>query len=118
MSPRRSCAAPAAPRTRCAFRAPTPSTPLAGSRCMTTRAQIDRFFAGHRIGFAGVSTDPKHFSRTILRELETRGYEVVPIHPTAVLIADRTAYRHVYDVPGRLDGVLIMTPRSATAEIV
>jgi uncharacterized protein len=85
---------------------------------MTTRAQIDRFFAGHRIGFAGVSTDPKHFSRTIFRELEARGYDVVPIHPTALVIADRTAYHHVYDVPGRLDGVLIMTPRSATAEIV
>jgi len=85
---------------------------------MTTRAQIDRFLAGHRIGFAGVSTDPKHFSRTVLRELEARGYDVVPIHPTALVIADRTAYRRVYDVPGRLDGVLIMTPRSATAEII
>lgn len=85
---------------------------------MTTRAQIDRFMAGHRIGFAGLSTDPEDFSRTVFRELEARGYDVVPIHPTATVIADRTAYPHVYDVPGKLDGVLIMTPRSVTAEIV
>jgi uncharacterized protein len=85
---------------------------------MTTRAQIDRFLAGHRIGFAGLSTDPADFSRTIFRELEARGYDIVPIHPTAAEIAGRTAYANVYDVPGKLDGVLIMTPRSATAGIV
>jgi len=85
---------------------------------MTTRAQIDRFLAGHRIGIAGVSSDPKDFSRMMLRELEARGYDVVPIHPRATEIAGRAAYPHVYDVPGKLDGVLIMTPRTATAEIV
>lgn len=84
---------------------------------MTTTAQIDAFLACKRIGFAGVSTNPQDFSRTIFREFVARGYEVVPIHPTAKMIEGRPVFHSVRDA-APLDGVFIMTPPEATESIV
>lgn len=84
---------------------------------MTTTAQIDAFLACKRIGFAGVSRNPSELSRTIFRELVARGYDVVPIHPTAKSIEGRPAFASVLDARP-LDAVFVMTPPAATEEIV
>lgn len=84
---------------------------------MTTTAQIEAFLACKRIGFAGVSTNPSDFSRTMFREFVRRGYDVVPIHPTAQMIEARPAFASVLDA-GKLDAVFIMTPPHATEGVV
>lgn len=84
---------------------------------MTTTAQIDAFLACKRIGFAGVSTNPSDFSRAVFREFVARGYDVVPIHPTAKAIEGRPAFASVRDA-NELEGVFIMTPPSATKSVV
>lgn len=99
------------------FDAAHASTQLAAHMGMTTTTQIDAFLASKRIGLAGVSTNPDHFSRTVFRELRARGYEVVPIHPTANEIDGVPAFATVCDA-APLDAVYVMTPRRATAGIV
>ncbi len=84
---------------------------------MTTTAQIDAFLACRRIGFAGVSTNPDDFSRAVFRELVARGYEVVPIHPTADDIEGHRAYATVTDA-APLDAVYIMTPPVQTEQVM
>ena len=84
---------------------------------MTTTAQIDAFLACKRIGFAGVSTNPDDFSRAVFREFVARGYDVIPIHPTAKAIEGRPAFASVLDAP-KLDAVFLMTPPRATETVV
>lgn len=84
---------------------------------MTTTAQIDAFLACKRIGFAGVSSNPADFSRAVFREFVSRGYDVIPIHPTAKKIENRPAFATVLDAP-KLDAVFLMTPPSATEQVV
>ena len=44
---------------------------------MTSRKDIDDFFALKRFLVVGVSRNPKDFSRTLFRELRARGYDAV-----------------------------------------
>jgi predicted CoA-binding protein len=85
---------------------------------MTSRATIDRFLGGHRFALVGVSSRPGDFSRMVLRELTRRGYEVVPVRPDLGEVEGVTAYARVQDVPGKLDGAILMTPPAATETVV
>ena len=85
---------------------------------MDDRPQIDDFLSGHRIAIVGVSTDAHDFSRGVLSELVGHGYDVVPVHPGVDEIDGRKAYARVQDVPGIVDGALLMTPPSASAQVV
>lgn len=81
------------------------------------RPQIDDFLSGHRIALVGVSANPSDFSRAILRELVAHGYDIVPVRPGAGEIEGRTAYPRLQDVPGTLDGALVMTSPSVSVQV-
>jgi uncharacterized protein len=87
----------------------------------TSLDTIDSFLAGHRLALVGVSRDPKDFTRTVMRELLANGYEVVPVNPVASehhdSIEGRTAYPRLTEVPGKMDGALVMTPAEVTPEV-
>jgi len=82
------------------------------------RASIDAFLQGHRIALAGLSTNPEDFSRAVDKELVAHGYEVIPVHPGVTEIGGRPAYARVSEIPGGVDGVLVMTPPSAVHALV
>lgn len=84
----------------------------------TDRASIDAFLQGHRIALAGLSSNPADFSRAVDKELMAHGYEVIPVHPGVAEIGGRTAYARVSEIPGGVDGVLVMTPPSAVHALV
>lgn len=87
----------------------------------TSLDTIDCFLAGHRIALVGASRDPKDFTRAVMRELLGQGYDVVPVNPAAsdgqVEIEGRAAFRRLADVPGPVDGALVMTPAEITLEV-
>jgi predicted CoA-binding protein len=85
---------------------------------MNDLAAIDGFLAGHRIALVGVSSRPEDFSRLMFHELATRGYDVVPVRPNLDSVDGARAYARLQDVPGRLDGALLMTPPEVTAAVV
>jgi predicted CoA-binding protein len=72
-------------------------------------AELDEFFAGRRLALVGASVVPYDLSRIVLRTLDRRGYDVVPIRPGVRFLDEWRAYPTVCDVPGRLDGAVIMT---------
>ncbi len=80
---------------------------------------IESFLQGKRIALVGASRNPKDFSRMVLRELVAHGYDMVPVNPSGETaeMEGRTVYRRLSDVPGPLDGALLMTPASVTASI-
>jgi predicted CoA-binding protein len=84
---------------------------------MTSLPAIDRFLHGKRIALVGVSGEPKDFSRAVLRELLKHGYEVFPVNPKQRELDGLRVYGRVQDVPGPLDGALLMTTPEVTARV-
>jgi len=89
-------------------------TPLSADPLGAARA----FLSLRRIAIAGVSRDAKDFSRTILRELVRRGYDVVPLNPGATEIEGLPCHARVGDVAPPPEGVLVLTPAAATDAVV
>ena len=85
---------------------------------MNERKNIDEFLSQKRIAFVGLSADPRDFSHAVWREMLERGYDLVPVHPTATQLEGVPAYASVTDIPGPVDGALLMTPQSASAAVV
>lgn len=85
---------------------------------MATRREIDAFLGLKRLAVVGVSRDPKHFSNAIWRELRDRRYDVVPVNPNTAQIDGRPCFARVQDIQPPVEGVLIMTPASATDAVV
>lgn len=85
---------------------------------MSTIRDVEDFLALHRIAIVGVSRDPKDFSRLLFREMCDRGYEMVPINPAADEIDGRECFHSLQAVKEPIEGVLVMTPFSATRQIV
>ena len=84
----------------------------------TTRADIDSFLGHRRLAMVGVSRDPKHFSRYLLKELCTRGYDVVPVNPAAQEIDGRPCIPNVKAIEPPVEAALLMTPPSETIKVV
>jgi predicted CoA-binding protein len=85
---------------------------------VTTRRQIDDFWALKRLAVVGVSRDPKHFSNQIWQELRQRRYEAVPVNPNAAEIDGQRCYARVQDIQPPVDGVVIMTAPNVTEVVV
>jgi hypothetical protein len=84
----------------------------------TTRKQIDDFWALKRLAVVGVSRDPKHFSNAIWQELRQRRYEAVPVNPKVTELDGQRCFARVQDIQPPVEGVLIMTPPTATEQVV
>jgi predicted CoA-binding protein len=80
---------------------------------------IESFLKGKRIALVGASRNPKDFSRMMLREFIAHGYDMVPVNASvdSVEMEGRRVYRRLSDVPGRLEGALLMTPPSEAASL-
>ena len=70
---------------------------------------IQDFLAQRRIAVVGASADPKKFGTVLFRELLARGYDAVPVNPSAVPVGGVPAYPSLVDVPGGADGALLVT---------
>ncbi len=84
----------------------------------TTKKQVDDFLALKRIAVVGVSRDPKGFGTVLWQEFRQRRYEAIPVNPVAMEIDGQRCYAHVQDIQPGVDGVLIMTTKKSTDDIV
>ena len=85
---------------------------------MATAAQIDAFLADRRVVLIGVSVVPSDVTRTALRELTERGYDIVPVRPGVAEVEGRRAYPTIAAVPGTIDGAIIFTPPCRSERLV
>ena len=81
---------------------------------MTTMDRIQDFLAQKRLAVAGVSRESKHFSRVVFRELRSRGYDAVPIHPEADEIEGQHCARDFSEIDPPVDAVLFLTKPDVT----
>ena len=85
---------------------------------MTTLKQVEDFLALKRVAVVGVSRNPKDFTRVMWDEFRQRRYEAIPVNPNATEIDGQPCFARVTDIKPGVDGVLIMTPKTATDDIV
>jgi uncharacterized protein len=82
------------------------------------RADIEDFLACKRLAMVGVSRTTNDFSRTLLQELEARGYEVVPVNPAAPDIGGQPCFARVQDIQPPVEAALLMTAPVVSEQVV
>lgn len=85
---------------------------------MSSTALVQDFLAQKRFAIVGLSRDTKHFSRALMREMQQRGYECVPVNPEAQEIEGSRCFARVQDVQPPVDSALLMTSSATTDKIV
>jgi len=86
---------------------------------MTTyREAVDDFLAQRRLAVAGVSRSGDQPANMIFRKLRDAGYEVYAVNPHADQVEGGPCYESLAAVPVPLDGVVAVTPREGTDEVV
>jgi predicted CoA-binding protein len=85
---------------------------------MTTRAEVEAFLSGRTLAVVGVSRSGKKFGNTIYRELRGKGYRLVPVHPEAERIEGDRCVRSLGELPGPVDGAVLVTPPAVTEALV
>jgi predicted CoA-binding protein len=85
---------------------------------MTTRNAIDELLGVKRLAVVGVSRNPKDFTRRLFREMRSRGYDLVPVHPEAAEVEGVPAVARVADASPPVDAALLLTKPAVTGEVV
>jgi predicted CoA-binding protein len=70
---------------------------------------ITKFLECKRVAFVGVSRDPQHFSRALLREFVAKGYDPVPVNPQAAKIEGRKCFARVSEITPPVEAALLLT---------
>lgn len=79
---------------------------------------VATFLRGRRFAVAGVSRQAGQAANAVFRKLQQAGYEVFPVNPKATEVEGARCYADIGAVPGPLDGVVIATAPSVSAEVV
>ena len=82
------------------------------------REAAEEFLSHRRIAVAGVSRDEKQAANLIYRRLRDNGYEVFPVNPRAAEVEGDPCFASVVDIPGGVDGVVVVTPADAAVAVV
>jgi predicted CoA-binding protein len=84
----------------------------------TLRQAAEEFLDQKRLAVAGVSRDTKQPANLIYRRLRDTGHEVFAVNPNAAEVEGDHAYASVSEIPGGVDGVVVVTPPQAVEGVV
>jgi predicted CoA-binding protein len=85
---------------------------------MTTQLAIDDFIVQTTFAVVGVSHDRLKFGNIVYRDLRTKGYRVLAVHPAHDTVEGDPCYPDLAALPTRVDGIVVVVPPSATEQIV
>jgi uncharacterized protein len=85
---------------------------------MTSLHTIQDFLGAKRFAVVGVSRNPRDFTRGLFRELQSRGYDVVPVNPEAQEVEGVPAFRSVEQVTPPVEAALLLTNSEVTGKII
>jgi predicted CoA-binding protein len=91
---------------------------MAKGGAVIDQQQATAFLTSGRIAVVGASDDPKNFGGNIRRSLIEHGADVVTVNPTVDTVGGEPAYATVTDVPGDIDGVLVMISGDAVLDVI
>jgi uncharacterized protein len=76
------------------------------------------FLKERRLAVVGASDSAGNFARTVLGALRDRGVDVVAVHPSGRPVDGTVCYGSLAEVPGTLDGVIVMVAPERAVEVV
>ncbi len=82
------------------------------------KAAIDDFLSQGALAVVGVSRSGKKFGNAASRELRTKGYRVIPVHPEAESIVGERCYPSLKELPEPVGGLLVVVPPAQTEQVV
>ena len=85
---------------------------------MTSAASVNAFIGQQALALVGMSRTGKKFGNFVRRELESKGYRIYPIHPTADRIDGVRCYATFADLPERVDAALVVVPPDQAIGVV
>ena len=85
---------------------------------MNTKDEIESVLNSKKLAFAGVSGDPKKFSRIVYKELKEKGYELYPVNPKLDDVDGDKCYGSVTEVPDDVKWGILMTPKASTSKVL
>ncbi|MFY9153908.1 MAG: CoA-binding protein [Prolixibacteraceae bacterium] len=71
---------------------------------------IGDFVKSNRIAIVGMSRSGKKFGNYACKELKSKGYEIIPVHPEAKEIDGLSCSPDLKSLAGKVDGVWISVP--------
>lgn len=81
-------------------------------------AAATAFLRSGRLAVIGASDERDSFGRTVYEALREQGIEVVAVHPRGGTVAGDVCHPSLLDVPGQLDGAIVMVSAPASVEVV
>lgn len=81
-------------------------------------AAARRFLRHRRVAVVGASPERGNFGAAVVRALRQHGTDVVVVHPSGRAVDDAPGRTDLASVEGDLDGVIVMVPAGAAAEVV
>lgn len=88
------------------------------NKALGSRSDIQEFLDHRRLALVGVSRDKRDFTRSVLHELEVRGYDVYPVNPHVNEIDGHRCFASVGEISPRVDGAIVMTSADVTESVV
>jgi predicted CoA-binding protein len=85
---------------------------------MVTQKAVDHILAQHTLAIVGVSRSGKGYGNTVVKNLTAKGYEILPVHPSANEVAGVEAYGSLADLPETVGGLILVVPPPQTEILV
>jgi len=85
---------------------------------MTSKADVQEFYASQPIAVVGVSRDTKKFGNSAYKSLKAQGYKVIPVNPKTDSIEGDKCYPNLKSLPEKVGGVLVIVPPKQTTQVV
>lgn len=85
---------------------------------MTLQAVINDFLAQDTLAVIGVSHDRHKFGNIVYRDLRSKGYRVLAVHPQHATVEGDPCYPDLAALPERVAGIVVVVPPHTTEQIV
>lgn len=85
---------------------------------MSKNPSVNLFFSAGKIAVAGVSRTQRKFGNTIYKELQKRGFEVVPVHPHMDDYLGQKCYHALDELPADVSAIVINTKNDITQQLL
>ena len=83
-----------------------------------TDEQIKKFYSLKNIAVIGISKNPEKAAHYVPKYLAEKGYNIIPVNPTADKILDKKCYSEIAKVPDPIDIVDIFRPSEEVLPVV
>lgn len=85
---------------------------------MTSITTISDFLAQKSLALAGVSRSGKGFGNAVLKELRSKGYDILPVHPEASEIQGISCNSNLKEIADKVEGLVVVVPPEQTERLV